>query len=398
MKKDTPFTSPLNIYVVWHPAFKKGEEVAEFLYASFTRDTEAPFSRGIGIPTYFRSVPLQNRPIPKEINLNDADYNAVALLVDDEMFNDDEWNAFVKDLLLKTNNTSRIFPVAFSSNAYFLEETTLGIEQYINARPKGDSYTDIEFASVLKDIRSRILHSVCRLLLNRQPEHEVSREINTPAPIKLFISHAKKDSEKEAELFRDYIRHNTKLNTFFDANDIADGYKFDSQIKEAIQNGHAALVVFHSDMYSTREWCQIEILTAKRYKAPIVVVHNILKGEKRSFPYMGNVPTIKMSNQNFDEIIDLTLYQVLFNVFQNENLKKVKNIYLPDSKQSIELSSPPELFNFLDILSKKKKSRKRSFIVLYPDPPLGIDELKVLNDMEQEIQFMTPLQLSTLIS
>jgi hypothetical protein len=61
------------------------------------------------------------------------------------------------------------------------------------------------------------------------------------------------------------------------------------------------------------------------------------------------------------------------------------------------LSTPPELFNFIDILSKKGKSKTKQFIVLYPDPPLGNDEIRVLDEMPNNIMFLTPIQLSILI-
>ena len=61
------------------------------------------------------------------------------------------------------------------------------------------------------------------------------------------------------------------------------------------------------------------------------------------------------------------------------------------------MSSPPELFNFPDMLMLKNKSKTGDFIVLYPDPPLGSEELNVLKDMKADIQFLTPIQLSTLI-
>lgn len=47
------YISPLTIYVVWHPSFDKGEQVANYLYSSFTRDIYSPLSRGIGIPLFF---------------------------------------------------------------------------------------------------------------------------------------------------------------------------------------------------------------------------------------------------------------------------------------------------------------------------------------------------------
>ena len=392
MKK---YTSPLSIYVVWHPSFRNGTKVAEHIYTNFTRDVENPLGRGIGIPVYYRSVPAKGQDVPKEIPFANSDYNAIVVLVDDYLFNDDNWNSFVKELIGKSGIKNRIFPVAFTSNAYYFEEATLGREQFLDARPKGKKGTKEDFGKALKSIYSRMLHGLCRLLLGKKPTHEANDEIGVPPPIKLFISHAKKDGEKEAEKFRNYIESVTKLNTFFDANDIADGYKFDNQIRDSIREGQAALVVFHTDAYSTREWCQIEILTAKRYKAPIVVVHNIVKGEKRSFPYLGNVPTIKLVNENFDDIIDLTLFQVLINLYHKSNLGKIIKLYKPQDTESIELSSPPELFNFLDILVVKEGLNRKDLIVLYPDPPLGTEELAVLDGMKNDIQFLTPIQLST---
>lgn len=394
MRLNERYKPLLAVYIVWHPSFEKGKLIADSIYTYLSRNTDAPLIRGIGIPVFFRSIPQRSNKTPKEINLNEADYNAIVVLVDDCLFNDEDWNIYVKELIPKTDNKNRIFPIAFSDNAYYFEESTLGREQFISA--KG---VEIErnFSHILAEIKSRLVHGFCRLLLEKQPIHEAEKELNEPAPVKLFISHAKKDGEKEAKAFRDFVRANTKLSTFFDANDIADGYKFDTQIKKAIEDGQAAMVVFHSDEYAAREWCQIEVLTAKRYKSPIVVVHNISVGELRSFPYLGNVPTIKLNEANFSQIIDLTLYQILLNIFQRENLKRIKALYVPKRFESIELTSPPELFNFIDILSQKSKSKSGKFLVLYPDPPLGIDEMRVLNDFDSTIQFLTPIQLSTLI-
>lgn len=393
------YKSPLTVYVLWHPDFKKGQEIADDIYSNFSRDTSTPLSRGIGIPVYYRSTPVKGSSTPRTIPLDQSDYNAIVVLIDDYFFNDDSWNAFVKPLIKKIDAKTRIFPVAISSNAYYFEEATLGREQFIDAKPKKVDYTEKEFKKCLKTINSRLLHDFCRLLLNKKPFYKAEEEKKASVPVRLFISHAKFDGETEAKLFRDYVRATTKLNTFFDANDIADGYEFDTQIEDALKDGNAALVVFHSDAYSSREWCQIEVLTAKRFKAPIVLVHNITKGEKRSFPYLGNVPSIKFSDNNFDDIIDLTLFQVLMNVFQKLNLSKITQLYLPKGTKQFEvLSTPPELLNFSDLVTiKQKKSAGKPFTVIYPDPPLGNAEMKVLDEMKSSMKFLTPIQLSALI-
>jgi hypothetical protein len=396
MSVKSKYTSPFTIHIIWHPSFKLGEKIADYLYSNFTRNVEEPLSRGIGIPVYFRSLPSQHFQKPQQIEISEAEYHALVILIDDNMFNDEVWNQYIDDLLPLATSKIRIYPIALSSNAYYLKEQKLGREQFISAILTNEILHDNEFKKLCMNLRSRLLHSFCRLLLGKKPLHEVDEEINVPAPIKLFISHAKKDGEADAEAFRNHVQAQTKLNTFFDANDIADGYKFDEQIKSAIENGHAALVVFHTDAYSTREWCQIEVLTAKRYKTPIVVVYNISKGENRSFPYLGNVPTIRLLN-NFDEIIDLALYQILINVFHKMNLNQVKRLFLGKDLVSVELTSPPELFNFIDIQNQKRKLKAQKLLVIYPDPPIGIDEMQVLTDMDNGIDFFTPIQLSKLI-
>ena len=196
MENKSNYKSPLTIYVVWHPSFTIGQEVADYIYANFYRDIDSPLSRGVGIPVYYRSEPFEGKNTPVAIPYAQSDYNAVIVLVDDNLFNDDSWNVFVKDLIKKTTAKNRIFPVAFSSNAYYFEESTLGREQFIDAKPRKKKYDKDEFPKILKTIRSRLLHGLCRLMLDKKPIHEVNKEISVPAPVKLFIRHAKKDSEK----------------------------------------------------------------------------------------------------------------------------------------------------------------------------------------------------------
>ena len=83
--------------------------------------------------------------------------------------------------------------------------------------------------------------------------------------------------------------------------DIADGYEFEKQIETNIKD--SALIVFHTDEYSAREWCRIEVLVAKRNKCSIVVVHDIKKGEKRAFPYLGNTPTITIQDAESEKFL-----------------------------------------------------------------------------------------------
>ena len=125
---------------------------------------------------------------------------------------------------------------------------------------------------------------------------------------------------------------------------------------------------------------------------------HIKKGERRSFPYSGNFPTI-IWKDNFEEIINLVLSQVISDKYNELYLKSIVKMYdLEKNYSCLVLPKAPELFNYIDIESfKEEKKEIKSLIVLYPDPPIGIEELSLLNDVDKKIKFITPLLLPTYI-
>lgn len=379
---------PLSLFVVWHPNFAEGTKIAEELYSLFCRDIEDPLSRGLGVPIYYRSKAL----IP--INPDISTRNAIILLIDQNYLVDTEFQSFTKQLVGYSNDNNRIYPVALCNEA-----TSIGCGlNSIQFLRYEEGFIDIaeDYKRGIDKIKSELLHDCARLLMNFQPIWNDAQNSNIPSPVKLFLSHAKKDGLEATKKFKQFVESETKLDVFFDAVDIADGYEFEKQIEENIEN--AALVVFHTDEYSSREWCRIEVLVAKRNKCSIVVVHDLKEGEKRAFPYMGNTPTITLKdteNASFTEVLSLTLYQVLNNLFQNELLHSFQNEFQNDQFEFIRITTPPELFNFVDIQKMNLEANKK-LVVLYPDPPLGSEELKILNDINSNIKFITPISLPTL--
>ncbi|HMU46124.1 MAG TPA: toll/interleukin-1 receptor domain-containing protein [Chitinophagaceae bacterium] len=383
---------PLSIFVVWHPSFAHGKEIANKLYSTFCRDIEEPLSRGLGIPVYYRSVSVDKAPI--SINTENANRNAIVLLIDQNYMIDDTFRAYTEGLAGLVDDNTRVYPVALCEQSY---DIGCGLDklQFIRAY-QGDLAVAENSIFTIKKIRSELLHDCARLMMNMQPIWMDDKIPKTPSPVKLFLSHAKKDGLNTTQDFKAFIEKETKLDVFFDTVDVADGYDFEKQFEEEIKN--SALVVFHTDEYSAREWCRIEVLIAKRNKCSIVVVHDIKNGEKRAFPYLGNTPTIAIQaeeQESFYEIVSLTLYQVLNNLFQLELLESIQKGYKQDGTEFISLTSPPELFNYVDILKKKIEVGKR-LVILYPEPPLGVEELRILNEIDAEIKFITPINLPTL--
>ena len=200
--------------------------------------------------------------------------------------------------------------------------------------------------------------------------------------LKLFISHAKRDGLVVAENLRNSLRSKTKLDSFFDKNDIIEGVDFEKQIKENVKS--SLLMVLDSDAYGTRQWCQKEILCAKKYGVPIVVVDMHSDVITRTFPYMGNVPSIRLNDDNLDTAINLLLRTGLRYEFQKNYLTKI--VQEGNNDDFDILSYQPEL---LDMHMLEKNN------VLYPEPPVSEEERRILNSTKKN--FITPLEKEGLL-
>lgn len=388
---DQKFISPFSIYVIWHSEFIEGKLYAENIFSTFCRELKSPLARAINIPVYYRSKSKSDSNVPIEINYKESHKNAVIILVDDKMVNDDDWRNYIQELVKNVPENTRVFPIAFSDYSYYIDEVSLSKIQFIRANEISGVTDNDVFNNKWGLIKLRLLHDIARQLKNIKEVYS-TKKTDDP-PVKLFLSHAKKDGEDLAKKFRNYLEIYTKLDTFFDTNDISDGHDFEEQINKNIDN--SAIIVFNTDEYSNREWCRREVIIAKRYGCPILCVHNIKKGETRSFPYLGNVPTLIWDN-NIEEIINDTLIQVIQISYNKELLDYCKNMYeLEANNYCIILPKAPELFNYIDIEKYKYDNVKdnKDLIVLYPEPPLGIEEINLLNDVDSKIKFLTPVQL-----
>lgn len=390
------FKTPLSVFIVWHPDYLEGQQMADFLYSVLCRDSSKPLIRSMGIPVYFRSTNAENKNHPIAIDFDESEFTAVIALVSDEFIVDKDYGNYLEKILDDCNSVSkkrRVYPIAVSNNAYNVSEklspinfirVTKAIENGCNTSTKGN---------IFSQIKSPVLHEFCRLLMNMKKATDEIDSLTTSPPIKLFISHSKHDQSKlDAAKFRDYINSQTQLKTFFDTNDIAYGSNFGDEIKKAAHE--SALVVFQSDSYSDREWCRIEVLEAKSAGCPIVIVNAIENGEKRAFPYLGNYPSIRFKN-NFLDIIDLTLEQVLFNLHTKLLIDSLTTLY--GIKADRILSTSPELFNFIQLKAQGLKEGENFGLVVYPDPPLGSEEMEILNKLDSNFHFITPLTIPLII-
>ncbi len=386
----TPYHPVLNVYVVWHPdADALCQPLAESIYTHLNCDPNQAFARGIGIPTYFRSVATeQNQAVPLAIDLNSAVHSVVFVLVEDQLVTDPPREEYCAELYaeIQSSHGRHLFvPVALTESAFNLDASiaTANFVRLQDLAPKSRQPMLVHY----------VLHCLAQLLENKvQPD--VSNAQLSPLPIKLFISHTKRNPQalRLAEALKIRL-DSTQLDRFFDTVDIASGHRFDQEIIGQI--GQSALIAIRSDQYSDSPWCRMEVMTAKRLNRPIIVVDALQHSETRSFPYLSNVPAIRFdlnanlttpeSKEAVQAIIDFALREVLRFIYIKKHFEQLKACHwLPE--QAIVLSRPPEERDFKNHTKLKNNTTKE---LVYPDPPLGFEENSELN--AYQVPFYTPM-------
>jgi SLOG cluster2/TIR domain len=374
----------LVIYVVWHPAFERGRQMAECIYAHFSRDPERPNARGLGIPVFFRSATTANDQAPP-IYIASARHTAVIVLVDAEMMTGGPaWKSYVTELWDEASaqpEQHRLFPVAFTKGAYNLSQaiTEVNFIRLQNEAPE----------TAPARLLNRLTNDLARLLTQRPRVASLEARAEpsaSPTKIRLFLSHAKLDGEKTALALRDYIHENLALDTFFDTIDIAAGFRIKDEIDRGIDDATIAVVL--TDAYASRVWCQHEIIRAKRHGRPVVVIHAIEEGEARSFPYIGNVPTIRWRASEpgrTEAVIGLVLREVLRAEYFQQHFEDLRALFgVPEAVRA--LPRAPEL---LTCLALRAETGKVPYFV-YPDPPLAAQEIELLSELDPNLRLTTP--------
>ena len=245
---------------------------------------------------------------------------------------------------------------------------------------------------------SKLVHELCRLIVS-PPQRTAAGTTTSAKPVKLFLSHAKADGAQIAKQIKNYIEEDSSMKTSFDANDIAPGYRFSDELKGAIET--SAVICIQTDYYATREWCLFEVITAKRFDRPVVVVNAIMERIPRSFPYIGNVPAMRWNPKDksrFRKVVDMALLQVLDYTYSDLFQQALLKLYeMPPGTLSI--GHAPELLTMLSLRDNEQDnesaagSAESTKYILYPDPPLGDEEIRLLQDQSPDMRFVTPTML-----
>lgn len=354
------FKTPLAIVVAYDKQFTGGLSIYEDLYHLLCRNANEPLVDGLDIPVYFQTNQEDGNiyDVRKAVN---ADKVVVLLLVDLCMFNSSAWANYINELVNdEKNGVVKVLPVALCQYAFGINHE-LGKQQYIRLK-------NFNIRDCWKEFLIRFYDDLIRTLCKSEEK------------LQIFISHTKKDEDRmgieKANELKAYLRADTKLNSFYDANDILDGYSFGDQITENLKK--SLLIILETSTYSDREWCRIEAIVGKENYVPTVVVSLFNGMIPRTFPYLGNTPKIRF-DANWDEVICLLLRTALDKYYEERYLENFSHA------NSKVIPMMPEFINIGKVDGVNQ--------ILYPEPPLGNEELEVVKRQFPTITFNTPSQI-----
>ncbi len=406
----------LEIYVVWHAGDEAGEAIAGEFVEHFHGTV---FSGLIGgaIEVYVRSagwrgegdaprpIPLGEGDLPADIR--QSRFIAIVPLAGNELANavqpgEGAWFEYMAAIVAAQQADSEkfgVFPCLLDTGA--LDGTVLADQisrfQCIAAGVATDGDTD-------RTLRCRDLTQGIAQFLSPQENPR----------LRVFISHTKRNSPGEErenvaaliDAVRSVIAH-TRLQEFFDASDLQPGANWDEELRRNAET--SALLAIRTDLYPSRDWCQREILIAKRAGMPVIIVDALSDAEERGSFLMDHVPRMpaRMSDGQWRKS---DIFGAL-NLLVDESLKRIVweqqkeaahgEVELPIAWWAPHAPEPITLSKWLDEARRANQlPADGKLIVLHPDPPLGSEEKSVLQellslgDVKLDLDIMTPRLLA----
>ncbi|MDE3000752.1 MAG: toll/interleukin-1 receptor domain-containing protein [Gemmatimonadota bacterium] len=221
--------------------------------------------------------------------------------------------------------------------------------------------------------------------------------------VTVFLSHSKHDGDGEriARDIRDWLHQNSGLSSFFDVLDIPAGTPFQEVLELHVKR--SALVAVHTDSYSSREWCRREIIQAKRCNVPMILVNCVRDVDQRCFPYMGNVPNVRLDPgkevPNKAYRIERVVGCLLDEVFKDFLWRCRIELEEVDSPDVLFMARPPELISLANIEQRLFENPESlpladpstpldvaDPVIVYPDPPLGAEEEQLFEEIMPRVR------------
>jgi len=384
---------PLHLHLLAHPKSDAANQLASALMRRFV---EPPATGGLRVPVFF--TPDRGDDLPPALsaegglNFAAAQHTIVVVLGDERMVRTvpsgtgDAWVEFVRraiELSPLDASPHHVLPVALEPEGFRLGDALHVLPASLAADVAPEAALERRLAEVCFHVAARAIQLLAH---GKVPAIAPNR---MEAPVTIFLSHAKVDLDPKYH--DDPVRQTRALlnelpvDQWFDSQQIVTSQDFAEAISAGIRDC-SVMLAFQTDHYSSRPWCRREVLEAKRLGAHVLIVDALQSGEARSFPYGGNVPTVRWQYSedprvDARRVIDRAVLEALRYKHSRAVLDAVAEadeIVLPTAPEAVTLAH-----------ADADGGTTKTF--LYPDPPLGREELQVLQRLRPKARFLTPL-------
>jgi hypothetical protein len=382
---------PLHIHLLAHPKSESAKAVAQRLMGRFV---EPPASGGLRIPVFF--TPERGNDLPPGIGERDgidvdrAQHTLIVILADARMARVVEggtgvaWRDFIRDAITVAplgSSVHHVLPIALELGAFGLADQAHFLGVPLDSELPAQEAQERRLAEISLHIAARGIQ------LLEFGKIDALAPDRIKAPVHLFISHAKADLKQDrTDPAHQVLNELTTLpiQGWFDAGQIAPGQEFERAIKAGLEDC-TIMLAFCTDAYGSRPWCRREVLDAKRMGAHVLLVDALNEGEPRRFPYLGNMPTIRWQFRDptvdARRVVDRAVLEALRFKHNRAQLQTMA------VGSEVVLAAPPEAVTLAYELDDP--ATEKTFI--YPDPPLGREEIDVLVKLRPKARFLTPL-------
>ena len=366
--------APFVLHVVWHPQCAAAPAIAEELRRHFASDRYHDVAGGTGVTVLLRKAVGPDSDEPPAIGWADGEIVAVVALLD-RATTDGRWALYPQNIAAQADErgfATRVFPVA-------LEAGTLAGGLDVQALRWCDWPEDGEARGRTDRLIRELTDQFSRMLrhwLSSQPDHADDELRRYRENIQVFLSHSKHDEHGQpvAKAIRGWFHDHTPLASFLDVEDMTPGVRFDATIEDAIR--HGVLLAIYTDSYSSREWCRQEAILAKRHGVPMLVVDCLQDKDDRAFPYLWNVPVVRM-DAGRPERAGQVASALLDEVFKDYLWQQRTAQYRLAASWTVFTSRPPELATAAAFADKPSDEES---VIVHPDPPLGLEERGLFAD------------------
>lgn len=373
-------TTPLAIYVLWHPAAESAAPLASEVYRWFHASSDDLLRFGMGVPVFFRSQPCgESGGAPAPVRCEEAQLNIVVVLAEANLVADPQWTSYIDEI--GHVPSVQVIPVSLHESAYRLPEVVRRLN-YLRVDERDDPPLDPQAQLARRTARLlRQLTEVIGRQLAARLAPEPALHNRPPPPLTIFLSHAKRDGVDVAEALRSVIQNHGQVRAFLDDSDLPVGHAFASELERAAVSGSAAMIAIVSDAYAARPWCRREIALARTPRVdatgkrcwtiqPLLVVDSLKCAPTRNIPEFGNALLVRWAPDSALSIIDLLMLEVLLVGYH-----RLRAGAVPSAPGRHVISWTPDLPT---LLALKQAARTTIREIVYPGHELPQPELAAL--------------------